>query len=128
MLTLILLGVWARASEAHKPSDSYLTLIQPVKGAALEGQWDIALRDLEHAVGLDGNADGAITWRELRARQLAVTRYALSRLKIEAIARGERQPCSLQSRALLFDEHVDGGYAVVRLLVQCPMRAAPWVH
>ena len=56
MLTLILLALWARSTEAHKPSDSYLTLIQPVQGAALEGQWDIALRDLEHAVGLDGNA------------------------------------------------------------------------
>ena len=124
LFTLILLGMWARGTEAHKPSDSYLTLSQPLQGTAMEGQWDIALRDLEHAVGLDGNADGAITWGELRARADAITRYAFSRLSIEAIARGERRQCSLQSRELLFDDHVDGGYAVVRFTAQCPFRAA----
>ena len=39
---------------AHKPSDSYLII--HATGDKLEGQWDIALRDLEYAMGLD--ADG----------------------------------------------------------------------
>ena len=51
---------------AHKPSDSYLAL--RAEGAVLEGQWDIALRDLEYAIGLDADGDGAITWGETRAR------------------------------------------------------------
>jgi HupE / UreJ protein len=123
-LTAILLCLWATLAEAHKPSDSYLTLGQPVGGTTLEGQWDIALRDLQHAVGLDANGDGAITWGELKASQREVTRYALSRLTVEAIARGDRDRCTVQPGALLFDEHVDGGYAVLRFTVQCPFRPA----
>lgn len=122
-LAAILLCLWTVA-EAHKPSDSYLTLSQPAGGTTLEGQWDIALRDLQHAVGLDANGDGAITWGELKASQQEVTRYALSRLTIEAIARGDRDRCTVQPGALLFDEHVDGGYAVLRFTVQCPFRPA----
>src|SRR5207248_9319541 len=56
----------ARPAHAHKPSDSYLTLA--VSGAAIDGRWDIALRDLDYAMGLDADGNGAITWAELRAR------------------------------------------------------------
>jgi hypothetical protein len=122
--TAVLLCAWAVAAQAHKPSDSYLTLRQPGRGTTLEGQWDIALRDLQHAVGLDANGDGVITWGELKARQQDVTRYAFSRLMVEAIARGDRGRCALQPGGLLFDEHVDGGYAVLRFTVQCPFRPA----
>jgi hypothetical protein len=124
LLMAALLCVWALTSEAHKPSDSYLTISQPAQGTTLEGQWDIALRDLQHAVGLDANGDGAITWGELKARQPEVARYALSRLTVEAIAHGDRNRCPVQPGALLFDEHVDGGYAVLRFNIQCPLRAA----
>lgn len=123
-LEAILLCLWAITAQAHKPSDSYLQLSQPGQGTMLEGQWDIALRDLQHAVGLDANGDGAITWGELKARERTVTFYALSRLNIEAIARGDRDRCSLRATRLLFDEHVDGGYAVLRFIVQCPFRPA----
>ncbi len=122
--TALLLCLWATIAAAHKPSDSYLTLSQPARGQTLEGQWDIALRDLQHAVGLDVNEDGAITWGELKARQQEVTRYALSRLSVEAIARGDRDRCTVKPGGLLFDEHVDGGYAVLLFTVQCPFRAA----
>ena len=123
-LGAILLCLWVVTAQAHKPSDSYLLLSQPGQGTTLEGQWDIALRDLQHAIGLDANGDGAITWGELKAREQALTSYALSRLNIEAIARGDRDRCSLQPTGLLFDEHVDGGYAVMRFVVQCPIRPA----
>lgn len=124
VLGLLLAAGWSLVCEAHKPSDSYLTLSQPVQGGVLEGQWDIALRDLEHAVGLDINQDGVITWGELRTRQEAVTRYAFSRLSVEEISHGERQACQPRFGTLLFDEHVDGGYAVLRFSLDCPSRAA----
>lgn len=123
-LLAMVLGFWAGSVQAHKPSDSYLALVQPDHGATLEGQWDIALRDLQHAVGLDANGDGTITWGELKARQPALTQYALSRLTLEAIARGDRERCPLRPGGLLFDEHVDGGYAVLRFTAQCPFRPA----
>ena len=40
----------ASPAKAHKPSDSYLTL--RVDGQAIEGQWDIALRDLDFAIAI----------------------------------------------------------------------------
>ena len=69
---------------AHKPSDSYLTL--RVEGSRVDVQWDIALRDLEYAVGIDTDGDGAITWAELRARHEAISAYALARLTNDLIA------------------------------------------
>ena len=121
-LALLLLALSPRGSEAHKPSDSYLTLSQPASGATLEGRWDLALRDLEHAVGLDANGDGDITWGELKASENVVVRYAFLRLGVEALSRGEREACVLRPQQLLFDEHVDGGYAVLRFSAQCPFR------
>lgn len=63
-------SVWA-----HKASDSYLVLA--VKGSEVIAQWDIALRDIDFAIGLDSNGDGEITWGELRARQANVAAWAL---------------------------------------------------
>jgi hypothetical protein len=122
-----LLGVWMLPSEAHKPSDSYLIVTQRAGSAVLEGQWDIALRDLEHAIGLDLNGDGSITWGELKARRAAITGYALPRLHLEAIAHGEREACTSEFRELLFDVHVDGGYAVLRFGIRCPFAPAQLV-
>ena len=57
----------ATSAQAHKPSDSYLVV--SVEQNIVRGQWDIALRDLDFAIGLDSNGNGEITWGELRARQ-----------------------------------------------------------
>ena len=59
------LALCAGGALAHKPSDSYLSIA--VDGDKLHGQWDIALRDLDFAIGLDSNGDGDITWGELKA-------------------------------------------------------------
>jgi hypothetical protein len=111
-LALVLL-LAAGAAHAHKPSDSYLTLY--ADGASLRGQWDIALRDLEYALGLDANGDGAITWGELRAKQAEVDAYALARLALRA----DGQVCRLATTEHLVDEHSDGAYAVLRFDARC---------
>ena len=123
-LCAFVLCVWATASMAHKPSDSYLTLSQPAQGAGLDGQWDIALRDLQHAISLDSNGDGLITWAEAKSRRDAIAGYAFRHLRIEAIARGDRGECPAHARDMLFDEHVDGGYAVLRFDAACSFRPA----
>jgi hypothetical protein len=48
----------------------------------VDGQWDIALRDLDMAVGLDADGNGELTWDEVRARHEAIAAYALARLKL----------------------------------------------
>ena len=75
---------------AHKQSDSYLTL--KVDKQTLQGQWDIALRDLDLAVGLDADADERIIWREVRTQRAAIERYAFDRLHITTAANGKSLP------------------------------------
>ena len=98
---------------AHKASDSYLVV--DVKGNVVTAQWDIALRDIDFALGIDSDGNAEITWGELRARQSALSAWALSRL---AITRSGT--CPLQVTGLQVDEHTDGGYAVLHLTGVCP--------
>ena len=100
---------------AHKPSDAYLRLAVDARGG-IEGSLDVALRDLDLVVGLDGNGDGAVTWGELRARHGAIAAYALSRLTLRTAA----GPCGLHPVGHLVDEHTDGTYAVLRFTAACP--------
>ena len=99
---------------AHKPSDSYLRLA--VEENTIQGQWDIALRDLDHAMSLDGNADGTLTWGEVRAQHNAIASYVLSRLRLNA----DDSVCSNYIEKHLVDHHSDGAYAVLQFSIHCP--------
>jgi hypothetical protein len=116
-MTLLLL-LASFAAQAHKPSDSYLHL--RIDGAQVTGQWDIALRDLEQAIGLDGNGDGEITWGEVRARHADIAAYALARLSLA----GDAKDCPLRAAGLEIDHHSDGAYAVLRFAADCGMAPA----
>jgi len=99
---------------AHKASDSYLTL--RVVGPEVTGQWDIALRDMDLAVGLDADEDGAITWGEVRNRHAEVAAYAFAHLALAA----DGNPCPAAVTDHLIDHHSDGAYAVLRFTAHCP--------
>lgn len=122
-LSLLLLGliaaVAAQTAWAHKPSDSYLILRANSSDSVVSGQWDIALRDLEVALQLDTNRDGAITWGEVRARKADLFVYAFAHLGIRA----NEDICRLVPGDLLVDDHSDGAYAVLRFTADCT--AAP---
>lgn len=98
---------------AHKPSDSYLFL--RAEDHRLSGQWDIALRDLEFAIGLDDDENGELTWGEVKAKREAIAAYALARLHV----RQGDEDCPLRPGDLLIDDHTDGAYAVIRLSGEC---------
>ena len=108
IIMALALGTAIPAS-AHKPSDSYLTLA--VEGDTVRGQWDIALRDLEFAIGVDGNGDGQLTWDEIRAQHQAIAAYALARLTIAG--------CPVTAGEQLIDNHTDGAYTVLRFTAAC---------
>ena len=111
--------LWAAASAwAHKPSDSYLTL--KAGASEISGQWDIALRDLDFALGLDADGDGQITWGEVRSRHGEIAAYAAARLAL----RGDGRPCALQVGTQQVDTHTDGTYTVLPLTVSCPAAIA----
>jgi hypothetical protein len=103
----------AGSAFAHKPSDSYLALNVTHDGVA--GQWDIALRDLDFALGLDVDGNGEITWGEVRARHADIAAYAGARLAVKA----DERPCTLAVGEQLIDEHTDGAYSVLPLTFTC---------
>lgn len=104
-------------AHAHKPSDSYLTL--KVDGEKVDGQWDIALRDLDYALSLDVDQDGDVTWGEVRAKHADIAAYAMARLQLGPAG----APCPTTVTEQLIDNHSDGAYAVLRFTATCA--AAP---
>jgi hypothetical protein len=114
LLLLLLLCGTLLPAQAHKPSDSYLSL--DVQGERVSGQWDIALRDLDYAIGLDQDGDGKLTWDEIRARHSAIAAYALERLSLAA----DGGACRINAGQQLIDDHTDGAYSVLRFEAICP--------
>jgi HupE / UreJ protein len=98
---------------AHKPSDSYLNI--NLKNSSLGGRWDVALRDLDFAIGLDDNDDGAITWGELKTHKSGVESYLLAKLEL----RTDNQTCKLNPTGYLVDYHTDGAYLVLPFSSPC---------
>jgi len=114
-LTMAWLMLMAGAALAHKSSDSYLTV--QVQGDQVGVQWDIALRDIQFAIGLDANGDDQITWGELQQKERELQAWAVSRLSLQ---RGGS--CTLGQASLQVDEHTDGGYAVLAWRGRCPQQ------
>lgn len=115
---IFFLSLYAGLVQAHKPSDSYLTIA--VDQSHLGGRWDIAVRDLDYALGLDADADGTITWGEVRRQHAAIAAYAIARLQISTNA----QACTAQVTRQLLDGHSDGTYVVLEFAGSCPARGA----
>ncbi len=112
-LLIIILFTQSLQVFAHKASDSYLTL--NAAESRVTGRWDIALRDLDYAVNLDVNNDGAITWGELRSKRELVQIYALGHLQINS------GRCPIMPTHYLVDTHTDGAYSVLLFDVDCPI-------
>lgn len=112
-LLALLLLLSAERALAHAGSTSYLQL--SLKDSTLQGRWDVALRDLDFALNLDADGDGALTWGELRAREADVSSYLLARLGVD----GGGPACTLRAQALQISEHNDGAYAALPLTGTC---------
>ena len=104
------------SAQAHKPSDSYLTMSVPKDGSDVAVRWDIALRDLDYVLQLDRDNDGALTWGEVRARGDDITKYATANLALSS----KDKACALTTAApMQLDKHSDGTYAVLSLSAAC---------
>lgn len=113
LLVVALLFAAGPRAEAHSASSSYLHI--DVRDEALDVQWSIALRDLDYAIGLDSDGNGAITWGMLRQKHEAVEAYALARLTLNA----DGTACAPGPVTLMADQLGDGGYAVLRFTAEC---------
>jgi hypothetical protein len=110
LLVCLATAVAGGAAHAHLASDSYLR-IELGEDGKLSGRWDIALRDLDAAVGLHPGPDGQVTWGMLKSRRDAIEAYAMNRLSIAG--------CAPQPNELLVDYHAGIAYAVLRFKAAC---------
>ncbi len=77
----LFLAAWPVQLHAHTPSETFLSLT--IEGQRLTGEWDIALRDLQHALGLDTPGASSIGRADLRLRQQALALDTLRRLSLK---------------------------------------------
>ena len=107
---LLMLLVSSINAYAHKPSDSYLWMT--VQQNKVIGQWDIALRDLDCAIGLDTNDSHTITWQDVVNKQKNIQAYAFARLAIQH----NNVNCPAVTSQLMIDHHTDGSYVVMAVM------------
>lgn len=110
-------------AHAHSASDAYLDLsVDPPDThgqIALRGQWDIALRDLDFVLTLDGDGDGEVTWGEVKRHQAAIEQYAFAHLRFRD---GSGKSCPIKPTRQMIDGHADGTYAALFFEVVCAHR------
>lgn len=110
--------LWAAPARAHKSSDAYLQLTAADSGVEL--RVDVALRDLDVVLDLDSDADGRLTWGEVRSAWPAIEAYVLQRVGIEG--------CTLAASGRALERRSDGAYAVLTLKAGCALPLQPTLH
>lgn len=95
---------------AHKGSDAYLQL--SLDGAATSTlRVDLALRDLDVVLDIDADANGELTWGEVRAAYPAIERYLAARVQVEG--------CQWLSVTHALERRADGVYAALTWSGRC---------
>jgi len=102
------------SAEAHVASNGFLDV--EVQGRDLSGSLELAVRDVELAVGVDADRDGKLTWRELRASEPRLAGYVLQHLSLRA----QDQNCEIHFGSLQVNQRVDGNYAWLPFTARCP--------
>lgn len=98
---------------AHSLSDSYLEL--HFDNTAVSGHWQIAVRDLKLAIGLDSNADTQVSWGELQAKEQEIQNFANSKLIFQ---RGDNA-CTYAFGTTMLSELNAGMFVYLPLSGQC---------
>jgi hypothetical protein len=103
---------------AHKASDAYLQLDATPQRASL--RVDVALRDLDLALDLDTDADGRLTWGEVRTGWPAIEAYLRSRVEVAS--------CALPDSQRALERRIDGIYAALTMSGDCSLAVPPAVR
>ena len=111
ILFFLILGI--SQAQAHTASDSFL-IITPQKSEILL-QWDIALRDLEFALGLDSNLDSQLSSAEIKTAADNITNFALGHINISS----NRQNCALTPETINIVEHNQQQYFSINSRSNC---------
>jgi hypothetical protein len=111
---LVILLAWASAAQAHIASNGFV--VANVHGRDISGSVELAVRDVELAIGVDTNRDGKVTWGELRSNAPRLMQYVGQHLFLSA----QDSNCVLDLGALQINERVDGSYAWLPFSAHCP--------
>ncbi|MBC7726872.1 MAG: HupE/UreJ family protein, partial [Microbacteriaceae bacterium] len=108
---LALLLFWGSAQAwAHKGSDAYLD-VQSTEGAGLGFTLAVAIKDLDVVVPLDADADGKVTWGEIKAATPAVQALLQANAVLDGAPPAPGAPgCGLQWKFAGLERRSDGGY------------------
>jgi hypothetical protein len=119
-LALTAVALLAGRASAHTLSDGYLELV--VEGHTVTGRLDLAARDLHDALGLDGDRDGRLRWREVEAGGERIRAYVVDHLALSTRAGA----CTLTAGPhLAVIDRADGVHVAVALAARCPGPADP---
>lgn len=116
LLLSLSLALFPGLSFGHALSGSYLTLKTDSRARHLEGRWEIRIADLNDALGLDVDGDGAVTWAELDREAPRSFEYVLSHLSVQQ----GKANCALKRARQLLDERSDGYYLTLEFAGACP--------
>lgn len=115
LIGLLLLALCACGAQAHIASNGFLTAT--THGPNVAGAIELAVRDVELAVGVDANRDGKVTWGELRAAGPQLALYVRQHLALSA----QGHTCELSFEPLQINDRVDGSYAWLPYTAHCPV-------
>jgi len=106
--------VAAPLAQAHVASNGFLVV--QVSGQEISGSIELAIRDVELAIGVDANGDKRVTWGELRKAEPQLLQYLGQHLTLGAGAAN----CPINFQRLRVNARVDGNYAWVPFDARCP--------
>ena len=109
-LMVILLAGLLVPAYAHKSSDAYLFL--DGDGTVTTLRADVALRDLDVALQIDGDGDGRLTWGEVKAARPAIEAFLQTGVGL--------QGCTLNAAGFALEQRADGVYAASTFAAACP--------
>lgn len=99
---------------AHKGSDAYLQL--KLDSASSTLRVDVALRDLDAVLDIDSDANGQLTWAEVRSAYPAIERYLGAKVRIDG--------CQWRAVSTALERRADGVYAALTWSGECAGDAA----
>ena len=102
------------ALQAHVASNGFVEV--QVRGRDLTGSLELAVRDVELAIGVDTDRDRHVTWGELRSSEPRLVAYVAQRFAL--LVRDSN--CAIRFGALAVNPRVDGNYAWLPFTGHCP--------
>lgn len=115
-LALLLLWLPVLAS-AHSLSDSYLDI--GVEDQQLQGNWQVALRDIELGVGVDNDGDGDINWGEVQRKKSEIDIWLTANLHVQSGA----SACAINLGDYRINELSSGVFLYVPISGRCESSA-----